>query len=63
MIVTYFSLPILFQEELTEKITQLRSHKESNFKLTQGIEEAISKIETKNNQIEDLKGQELNQNA
>ena len=63
MIVPYFSLPILFQEELTEKITQLRSHKESNFKLTQGIEEAISKIETKNNQIEDLKGQELNQNA
>merc|ERR1712088_368916 len=32
---------------LCEKITQLSSHKESNFKLTQGIEEAIQKIEAK----------------
>merc|ERR1719317_625075 len=32
------------KEELSERITQLSSHKESNFKLTQGIEEAIDKI-------------------
>ena len=32
------------KEELSEKLTQLSSHKESNFKLTQGIEEAINKV-------------------
>merc|ERR1719431_304651 len=42
------------KEELTDKITQLQSHKESNFKLTQGMEEAINKIESKNKQIDDL---------
>ena len=43
------------KEELTEKITQLHSHKESNFKLSQGIEEAIEKIKTKNQELEDIK--------
>ena len=42
------------QVELTEKTTQLASHKESNFKLTQGIEEAIAKIQEKNTKVEDL---------
>jgi citron Rho-interacting kinase len=42
------------KEELSEKITQLGSHKESNFKLTQGMEEAINKIESKNKQIDNL---------
>ena len=32
------------KEELTDKISQLQSHKESNFKLKEGIEEAIDKI-------------------
>ena len=40
---------------MTEKITQLHSHKESNFKLSQGIEEAIEKIKTKNQELEDIK--------
>ena len=43
------------KEELTDKITQLHSHKESNFKLSQGIEEAIEKIKVKNQELEDLK--------
>merc|ERR1719150_3718506 len=42
------------KEELTEKITQLHSHKESNFKLNQVVEEAIEKIKTKNEEIDDL---------
>ena len=42
------------KEELTEKITQLHSHKESNFKLNQVVEEAIEKIKTKNQEIDDL---------
>ena len=44
----------LLKVELTEKTTQLASHKESNFKLTQGIEEAIRKIEEKNKSLEEL---------
>ncbi|XP_023331360.1 citron Rho-interacting kinase, partial [Eurytemora carolleeae] len=40
--------------ELGEKTTQLHSHKESNFKLTNGIEEAIKKIEQKNQQIDEI---------
>jgi len=44
----------LLKVELTEKTTQLASHKESNFKLTQGIEEAIAKIQEKNTKVEDL---------
>ena len=44
----------LFQIELGEKTTQLHSHKESNFKLTHGIEEAIKKIEQKNQQIDEI---------
>ena len=43
------------KEELSERITQLSSHKESNFKLTQGIEEAIHKISDKNTEMENLK--------
>ena len=43
------------KEELTDKITQLHSHKESNFKLSQGIEEAIEKIKVKNQELEDIK--------
>jgi len=43
------------KEELTSKISQLNSHKESNFKLTQGIEEAIQKISDKNELIENMK--------
>ena len=42
------------KEELSEMITQLSSHKESNFKLTQGIEEAIQKISTKNTELANL---------
>merc|ERR1719341_3096989 len=42
------------KEELSEKITQLSSHKESNFKLTQGIEEAILKISDKNTELSNL---------
>merc|ERR1719481_30313 len=45
----------MLKEELTSKISQLNSHKESNFKLTQGIDEAIEKIKSKNEQIERLK--------
>ena len=44
----------MFQIELGEKTTQLHSHKESNFKLTNGIEEAIKKIEQKNQQIDEI---------
>ena len=42
------------KEELTEKITQLHSHKESNFKLNQVVEEAIEKIKVKNEALEEL---------
>lgn len=45
---------VQLKEELSEKTTQLYSHKESNFKLSQGIEEAIEKITQKNQQVEDL---------
>lgn len=45
---------VQLKEELSAKTTQLYSHKESNFKLSQGIEEAIEKITHKNNQVEDL---------
>merc|ERR1711892_256299 len=45
---------VQLKEELSEKTTQLYSHKESNFKLSQGIEEAIDKITQKNQQVEDL---------
>ena len=42
------------KEELTGKTTQLHSHKESNFKLTQGIEDAIRKIEERDRAAEEL---------
>eukprot|EP00092_Neocalanus_flemingeri_P040694 GFUD01044305.1.p1 GENE.GFUD01044305.1~~GFUD01044305.1.p1 ORF type:complete len:1862 (+),score=644.25 GFUD01044305.1:78-5663(+) len=45
---------VQLKEELSEKTTQLYSHKESNFKLSQGIEEAIEKISQRNKQVEDL---------
>jgi len=45
---------VQLKEELATKTTQLYSHKESNFKLSQGIEEAIEKITQKNDQVEDL---------
>jgi len=45
---------VQLKEELADKTTQLYSHKESNFKLSQGIEEAIEKISQKNKQFEDL---------
>jgi len=45
---------VQLKEELAEKNTQLYSHKESNFKLSQGIEEAIEKISAKNQQVEEL---------
>merc|ERR1719481_2511306 len=43
------------KEELTAKISQLNSLKESNFKLTEGVNEAIKKIEDKNGQIDRMK--------
>jgi len=45
---------VQLKEELAEKTTQLYSHKESNFKLSQGIEEAIEKISAKNIQVDEL---------
>ena len=43
------------KEELAEKTTQLHSHKESNFKLSQGIEEACEKIGLRNEENEELR--------